>query len=56
MRDLLLPDSLVARFCIAAAVIGVVAGVIGSNNVGWNLQGIALGLYLAALGLWINEV
>jgi len=55
MLSKLLPDTLVQRFAYAAAFMGIVAAIIGHGNVAWNVQGIATGLYLAALGVMINE-
>lgn len=50
----LLPETMIQEFAVIAAFFGVAAGVIGSNDVGWNVQGIAVGFWLAAVAAWVR--
>lgn len=51
----LLSKPLVEKFAIAGATFGVAAGIIGPSNSGFYLAGIGAGLWLAGMGLLVNE-
>jgi Na+/glutamate symporter len=47
-----LGQTITQQLALGAAAFGIVAGIIGHGNVAWNIQGIALGLWLAAGYVW----